>query len=45
MTTAFTAASTWTACSSDRDALEAFLRTFTDAAFINDPKFSDPFAP
>lgn len=29
----------------DKDALEAFLRTFTDSAFLTDPKFSDPFAP
>jgi cytochrome c peroxidase len=29
----------------DKDALEAFLRTFTDDAFLNDPKFSDPFEP
>jgi cytochrome c peroxidase len=27
-----------------RDAIEAFLHTLTDPAFINDPKFSDPFA-
>ena len=27
----------------DKDALEAFLRTFTDADFLSDPKFSDPF--
>jgi len=26
----------------DKDALEAFLRTFTDDAFLSDPKFSDP---
>ena len=26
-----------------RDAIEAFLHTLTDAAFITDPKFSDPF--
>jgi cytochrome c peroxidase len=29
----------------DKDALEAFLRTFTDNEFLNDPKFSDPFEP
>ena len=29
----------------DRDALEAFLDTFTDDDFLADPKFSDPFAP
>jgi cytochrome c peroxidase len=29
----------------DKNALEAFLRTFTDDEFLNDPKFSDPFAP
>ena len=29
----------------DKDALEAFLRTFTDNEFLNDPKFSDPFDP
>jgi cytochrome c peroxidase len=29
----------------DKDALEAFLRTFTDDEFLNDPKFSDPFEP
>jgi cytochrome c peroxidase len=29
----------------DRDALEAFLNTFTDEEFLADPKFSDPFAP
>jgi cytochrome c peroxidase len=29
----------------DKDALEAFLRTFTDDEFLNDPKFSDPFGP
>ena len=29
----------------DKDALEAFLRTFTDDEFLNDPKFSDPFDP
>jgi cytochrome c peroxidase len=28
---------------SDKDALEAFLHTFTDSAFLDDPKFSDPF--
>ncbi len=28
---------------SDKDALEAFLNTFTDDAFLHDPKFSDPF--
>ena len=27
-----------------RDAIEAFLHTLTDTAFITDPKFSDPFA-
>jgi cytochrome c peroxidase len=27
----------------DKDALEAFLRTLTDDAFLTDPKFSDPF--
>ena len=27
----------------DKDALEAVLRTFTDDAFLTDPKFSDPF--
>lgn len=27
----------------DKDALEAFLRTFTDDEFLTDPKFSDPF--
>lgn len=27
----------------DKDALEAFLRTMTDDAFLTDPKFSDPF--
>lgn len=27
----------------DKDALEAFLRTMTDVAFLTDPKFSDPF--
>lgn len=27
----------------DKDALEALLRTFTDDAFLIDPKFSDPF--
>jgi cytochrome c peroxidase len=27
----------------DKDALEAFLRTFTDEEFLADPKFSDPF--
>jgi cytochrome c peroxidase len=27
----------------DKDALEAFLRTFTDDEMIADPKFSDPF--
>ena len=27
-----------------RNALEAFLHTLTDQAFISDPKFSDPFA-
>jgi cytochrome c peroxidase len=29
---------------SDKLALEAFLRTLTDEAFLSDPKFSDPFA-
>lgn len=29
----------------DKDALEAFLNTFTDDVFLADPKFSDPFAP
>ncbi|HKS56733.1 MAG TPA: cytochrome c peroxidase [Steroidobacteraceae bacterium] len=29
----------------DKNALEAFLRTFTDDAFVGDPKFSDPFPP
>lgn len=29
----------------DKDALEAFLNTFTDDDFLVDPKFSDPFAP
>ena len=29
---------------SQRNAMEAFLHTLTDQAFINDPKFSDPFA-
>jgi len=28
---------------SDKDALEAFLHTLTDTAFLADPKFSDPF--
>jgi cytochrome c peroxidase len=27
----------------DKDALEAFLRTFTDDTMLADPKFSDPF--
>ena len=27
----------------DKDALEAFLNTFTDQQFLADPKFSDPF--
>lgn len=27
----------------DKDALEAFLRSMTDDAFLADPKFSDPF--
>ena len=27
-----------------RDAIEAFLHTLTDLSFVNDPKFSDPFA-
>jgi cytochrome c5 len=27
----------------DKDALEAFLHTLTDDAFLTDPKFSDPF--
>lgn len=30
---------------SDKLALEAFLDTLTDTAFLNDPKFSDPFPP
>jgi len=30
---------------SDKAALEAFLNTFTDFAFLSDPKFSDPFPP
>jgi cytochrome c peroxidase len=30
---------------SDKAALEAFLDTFTDTAFLTDPKFSDPFPP
>lgn len=30
---------------SDKQALEALLNTFTDNAFLTDPKFSDPFAP
>jgi cytochrome c peroxidase len=29
--------------SSERDALVAFLKTLTDAKFLSDPKFSDPF--
>lgn len=29
---------------SQRNAMEAFLHTLTDLAFISDPKFSDPFA-
>jgi cytochrome c peroxidase len=29
----------------DKDALEAFLHTFTDQTFLTDPKFSDPFPP
>jgi cytochrome c peroxidase len=29
----------------DKLALEAFLNTLTDHAFLTDPKFSDPFAP
>ena len=29
---------------SQRNAMEAFLHTLTDLAFITDPKFSDPFA-
>ncbi len=28
----------------DKEALVAFLRTLTDDGFINDPRFSDPFA-
>lgn len=28
---------------SDKQALEAFLNTFTDRSFLEDPKFSDPF--
>ena len=28
----------------EKDALEAFLRSFTDTAFLTDPKFSDPFS-
>jgi cytochrome c peroxidase len=28
-----------------KTALEAFLNTFTDTAFLTDPKFSDPFPP
>ena len=28
---------------SDKDALEAFLRTLTDTQMLTDPKFSDPF--
>lgn len=28
---------------SDKDALEAFLHTFTDPEFLQDPRFSDPF--
>jgi hypothetical protein len=27
----------------DKDALEAFLHTLTDEAFLADPKFADPF--
>jgi hypothetical protein len=27
----------------DKDALEAFLRTFTDDELIADPRFADPF--
>lgn len=27
----------------DKDALEAFLNTLTDTAYLTDPKFSDPF--
>ena len=27
----------------DKEALEAFLNTLTDTAFLTDPKFSDPF--
>jgi cytochrome c peroxidase len=27
----------------DKDALEAFLHVLTDAEFLQDPKFSDPF--
>ena len=29
----------------EKNALEAFLNTLTDNAFLNDPKFSDPFPP
>ena len=29
----------------DKSALEAFLTTMTDSAFLSDPKFSDPFGP
>jgi cytochrome c peroxidase len=29
----------------EKNALEAFLNTLTDSAFLNDPKFSDPFLP
>jgi cytochrome c peroxidase len=29
----------------EKDALEAFLNTFTDEEFLADPKFSDPFPP
>jgi len=27
----------------DKQALDAFLNTLTDTAFLTDPKFSDPF--
>jgi cytochrome c peroxidase len=30
---------------SDKTSLEAFLNTFTDYAFLSDPKFSNPFVP
>jgi cytochrome c peroxidase len=29
----------------DKNALKAFLNTLTDSAFLNDPKFSNPFPP